>query len=188
MANKKNVKESELWKNVHRGDVDALKILHGKYFFSMCLWAKDAVADDELVERVVSDCFIALWENRKRIQLRSSIKSYLFQMLRNKLIDVYRSRDLTTQYVNELPDVCLEEQVDLKQHYVKLYETILLLPEQRRKILEMAAFEGMTYNEIAEKMHISKNTVKTQIARAYRFLKENLDPGDFYLFCILHKK
>ena len=68
-----------------------------------------------------------------------------------------------------------------------LFSFIEKLPYQRRKILEMAVFDSMTYTEIAEKLGISRNTVKTQIARAYRFLKENLNTEDFHLFVILHR-
>jgi len=45
----------------------------------------------------------------------------------------------------------------------------------------------MSYNEIAENLHISRNTVKTQIGRAYRSLKEMLDPKDFNFFIIVSK-
>jgi RNA polymerase sigma-70 factor (ECF subfamily) len=40
----------------------------------------------------------------------------------------------------------------------------------------------MTYDQIAEKLHISKNTVKTQIGRSYQFLREELDPKAILLF------
>ena len=52
-------------------------------------------------------------------------------------------------------------------------------------------FVGTTENPndiVNKKLGISKNTVKTQMARAYRFLKESLDPKDFYFFCLLQKK
>jgi len=52
----------------------------------------------------------------------------------------------------------------------------------------MAVFDSFTYDQIAERLHISKNTVKTQIARAYRFLKESLDPKDFNFFLFVHRK
>jgi len=62
------------------------------------------------------------------------------------------------------------------------------LPEQRRRILELAVFESFTYAQIAEKLQISINTVKTQIGRAYRFLKEELDPRSIQLLFLLKSK
>lgn len=67
-----------------------------------------------------------------------------------------------------------EEAFDEQEQYQALYSTLEKLPLQRRRILEMAIFDSLSYNEIAEKLKISRNTVKTQIGRAYRFLKENL--------------
>jgi len=46
----------------------------------------------------------------------------------------------------------------------------------------------LTYNQIAEKLGVSRNTVKTQMGRAYRSLKESLDPRDFYLFYYFRRK
>jgi DNA-directed RNA polymerase specialized sigma24 family protein len=54
-------------------------------------------------------------------------------------------------------------------------------------LLEMAVFDSKTYNEIAEELHISKNTVKTQMGRAYKHLKEMLDPKEFSLFIFIRK-
>jgi RNA polymerase sigma factor (sigma-70 family) len=61
-------------------------------------------------------------------------------------------------------------------------------PDQCRKVLELAVFDSKTYNEIAEELNISKNTVKTQMGRAYKHLKEKLDPKEFSFFILATKK
>jgi RNA polymerase sigma-70 factor (ECF subfamily) len=61
------------------------------------------------------------------------------------------------------------------------------LPEQRRKILELAAFYGKTYQEIAEMLDISVNTVNTQMSRAYRFLRDNLSKDELLLLFFFRK-
>lgn len=179
--------ELKLWDNIKKGDVAALKELHSQYFHQMCLFAKKSVHDDQLIENIVSDCFIKLWESRKKVEIKSSLKSYLYRILRNQIIDHYRKKQETTEIMEELPDIPDETVFDEQQRYTKLYKAVEKLPEQRRKILELAVFESLTYQEIADKLGISKNTVKTQIARAYRFLKETLEPRDFYFFCLLQK-
>jgi len=182
------VEELELWGNIKKGDVKALQKLHETYFFQMCLFARKTVHDNQAIENIVSDCFIKLWENRKNIEIKTSLKSYLYQVLRNQIIDHYRGKQEKLQLMEELPHIANETDFDVQERYAKLYKAVSKLPEQRKIILELAVFDSLTYQQIADKLNISKNTVKTQIARAYRFLKESLEPRDFYFFCLLQKK
>jgi RNA polymerase sigma-70 factor (family 1) len=182
------VDELKLWENIKKGDPQSLNRLHALYFHQMCLFARKTVNDNQLIENIVSDCFIKLWENRKKIEIKTSFKSYLYRVLRNQIIDHYRGKQENAELLDELPDIPNEIEFDEQQRYAKLYKAISKLPEQRRKILELAVFDSLSYQQIATKLGISKNTVKTQMARAYRFLKESLEPRDFYFFCLLQKK
>lgn len=182
------MEELKLWENIKKGDVQALNSLHARYFHQMCLFAHKTVNDNQTIENIVSDCFIKLWENRKKIEIKTSLKSYLYQVLRNQIIDHYRSKQENLELMQELPNIASEAEFNEQERYAKLYKAVSKLPEQRKIILELAVFESLTYQQIADKLNISKNTVKTQIARAYRFLKESLEPRDFYFFLILHKK
>ena len=180
--------ELELWKYIQRGDKNAFKRLHKLHFYQMCLFAYKSIKDKQLVENIVSDCFIKLWEYHSEIQIKTSLKSYLYRMLRNQIIDHFRKKQESTDFVVEVPDIADEVEFDAQQKYAKLYQALTKLPQQRRKILELAVFDALTYQEIADRLQISKNTVKTQISRAYRFLKETLEPRDFYFFCLLQNK
>jgi RNA polymerase sigma-70 factor (ECF subfamily) len=106
-------------------------------------------------------------------------------MLHNSVIDFHRKRKIQTEQVEKMQEPSDEEVFDDQEKYTKLYSLLEKLPLQRRTILELAVFDSLSYHEIAEKLKISKNTVKTQVGRAYRFLKENLSQEDFYLFFLL---
>jgi len=179
------VSELKLWENIKNGDVKALNQLHTLYFYQMCLFARKIINDNQLAENIVSDCFIKLWVNRKKIIITKSFKSYLYRILRNQITDHYRRRQDILETLEELPDIPDEEVFDDQKRYAKLYEALCNLPKQRKKVLELAVYDSMTYQQIADKLHISKNTVKTHMARAYRYLKEMLDPHDFYIFCVI---
>jgi len=178
-----------LWKNIKAGNKQALNELHEKYFHQMCLYAHKSTNNSGIVEELVSDCFIKIWENRKKISIKISVKNYIFLILRNSIIDYYRKKQVHQETLENLPEIADESYFDEQKQYALLYQALEKLPQQRRKILELAVFDSLSYKQIAEKLNISRNTVKTQIARAYRLLKESLDPKDFYLFYFFsHKK
>ena len=175
--------DQNIWGNVVNGDVDALRILHDKYYYQMWLWASKYTRDKTLAEELVSDCFIKLWERRQSILIEKSLKSYLYLMLRNQIVSQARKskHELMIGFDN-IPDILDETTITNQEYYAALYRAIQKIPQQRRKILELAAFESFTYKEIAAQLDISVNTVKTQMGRAYQFLKEELDPNNFLLF------
>ena len=180
--------EERIWEKIKAGDKKALTDLHDLYFHQMCLYAYKVCKSPEVVEELVSDCFIKIWENRKKIEIRRSLKSYIFLMLRNGIIDFHRKKQVfyeSLDIVLEIPD---EAYFNEQKEYVQLYRAMQKLPEQRRKILELAVFESMSYQQIGELLNISKNTVRTQVYRSYHHLKEALNPKDFYFFHFLNKK
>jgi RNA polymerase sigma-70 factor (ECF subfamily) len=175
-----------LWENIRYGDSQALKVLHDRYYHQLYLYAKKLYHNQSGLDEAVSDCFIKLWTKRSDLVIIHSVKSYLYLMLHNGLIDTIRKRNefimLDVSSIPELPDEESENELD---NFSRLYGALEKLPEQRRRILELAIFESCTYAQIAEKLQISVNTVKTQIGRAYRFLKEELDPKSMQLMFIL---
>ena len=176
----------KIWEKIRSGDTTAVKSLHDKYYYQLHLYGKKMCHNSSVLDEAVSDCFIKLWTRRNDLMISKSVKSYLFLMLRNGLIDVLRRKDHPL-YLEEgsVPDLPDEEMHDELNRYAKLYTTLERLPEQRRYILELAVFESLTYAQIAEKLHISVNTVKTQMGRAYRFIKEELDPKSLQLLFML---
>ncbi len=179
------MEHSFLWEEIKRGDKAAFKKLHERLFHQMYLYARHSVTHAE-AEEIVDDCFIKLWEYRWKIDVHTSLKHYLFLMLHNAIIDHIRKNKITTEpLVIDIPMPANEKYFDEQKQYATLYKALKKLPDQCRKILEMAIYDSKTYNEIAEELNISKNTVKTQMGRAYKFLKEKLDPREFNLFIML---
>jgi RNA polymerase sigma-70 factor (ECF subfamily) len=178
-----------VWENIRNGNVSSLRLLHKRYYFQLCHFANRFLKDMTVSEELVSECFVKLWLQREQIFIQKSVKAYLYFMVRNRMINYLRKRkkDLV-QHTGSLPDYPADEDMNKLDFYAELYRAIKRLPEQRRKILELAAFDALSYHEIAIQLNISVNTVKTQMGRAYQFLKEELDPRSFYLLFMPGKK
>lgn len=181
--------DQQIWNEIVNGDVEALRILHEKYYHQLWLWARRYAKNGTLADEFVSDCFIKLWNHRQDIVIEKSLKSYLYLMLRNQIVSYSRkSKHEILMGSDSLPDLPDDVLIKNQEFYSELYSAINKIPEQRRKILELAAFESLSYKEIATQLNISVNTVKTQMGRAYQFLKEELDPKNFLILHLIVKK
>ncbi|MDD4756157.1 MAG: sigma-70 family RNA polymerase sigma factor [Prolixibacteraceae bacterium] len=167
----------KLFEEIKKGDKNSFKKLYGKVNKEIYLYAlKLTEGDKNLAHEAVADCFLKIWENRNKIKIHSSLKHYLFLTTRNNVIDHYRKQKLNIVELSDDYEVAsLENSNDDDSDYSILYEELHKLPCQSLRILELAVFESLSYKEIALKLQISVNTVKTHIYRAHRHLKKNLN-------------
>ena len=168
-------------KDLQQGDHKTFNDLFECYYHPMCLFISHIIKEKSTVEDIVTDCFIKLWEDRKSIKIHNSIQNYLLTAAKNSAISHLRKNKLQQVDVEKIYRFLLDEEppvIKEADRYNKLYEAINKLPEQRRRILQLATFEGKSYAGISAELQISVNTVKTQISRAYRFLRSELDTSD----------
>lgn len=144
-------------------------------FFYTCryLWRR------EDAEEVVQDVFVHLWEKRREIQISSSVKAYLYAAVRNRAINHLKSRwarevPLPLEAAAQLADKTAEQESGQQPLMSLLQQGIASLPEQCRIIFQLSRQAGLTYDEIAEELGISKETVKSQVKIALRKLRDFL--------------
>ena len=137
----------------------------------------------EDLESVLQDIYLKLWSNRKSINTDKNFETYLFAIARNRVIDVMRKRLHKQKYLEELY-VEMKKQsensldtlakVEYSELEMKIFELIGQLPEKRQEIFKLNRIDGLTYKEIAAKLHISENTVDSQIRKALGFLRTEM--------------
>ena len=181
-----------IWEKISAGDKHAYRLFFDEYYSSLCLYANSVINDLELSQDIVSDCFVRMWERKETIQIKTSMKNYLLLTVRNGIYSYMRSPESRKadidMIIERLENTPIEEyNLEKEETILHVYKLIEELPDQRKKILELAVFKGMSYKEIAEALNISVNTVKTQISRAYRFLRDRLG-DDHLLLWVLFKK
>jgi RNA polymerase sigma-70 factor (ECF subfamily) len=180
------------WAKIKSGDRIAFRSLFDECYSPLCLYANSVINNVELSQDLVSDCFVRIWEKRETIQIRSSVKHYLLHSVRNAVYSYLRSpenrKEDMKDIIEKLENTPAEEYDLEKEETISHIKNLIYeLPEQRRKILELAAFYGKTYQEIAEMLDISVNTVNTQMSRAYRFLRDNLSKDELLLLFFFRK-
>lgn len=149
------------------------------YYAPLCLFAQKYLHDADESEEVVQAFFLKLWEDRSKIEITISLKSYLFGAVRNRCLNFIKHQKIKQDYETEVVNSISAEnyaansflEVDLLK---KIEESINALPPRRREIFILSREHGLKYREIAEKMNISVKTVEAQMGQALKDLRENL--------------
>lgn len=157
---------------------DEFKKLYLDTYGVMINFAYSKTEDWELSKEIVQKTYVKFWNNRENIIIRSSVKSYLFSMVRNNIIDHFRKVDRITDLESidksELLEIEHSNHNDEKLIELKynLKLAIGQLKEKRRKIFELSKYEGLTYKEISDYLKISERAVEDNISKAFMQIRE----------------
>ena len=137
------------------------------------------ISDHSLVEDIVQESFVILWERRSEIvKTKDDLRKYLLVTVRNHAISYLRSVKVKSVNIeallSEIKQSESEKLYDEEELSIRIEKAIEKLPVKCREIFLLAYVENLTYNAIAQQLSISKNTVKTQMAVAYRILRREL--------------
>lgn len=150
-----------------------------KNYSTACLIALKYVKDYSLAEDLVQDVFILLWEKKRNVQIHTNLSNYLFTAVKNHSINlIQRNKSITTSLSElfvDLPEEEASNSFSQEELAVKVYKAIQELPQACQAVFRLAYEQDYSYQEIAENLHISKNTVKTQMGIAYKQLRMKLN-------------
>lgn len=173
-----------------KGERNAFDELFRAQFSGLYRFANAIVCNPFRAKDIVQEIFANLWDRRNRLDESGSLTNYLYVAVRNRSYTVvsreqrYMSLDkLSTASVYPETYVC-EENIQKNV----LWEAIEGLPLQQKIILKLIVVEDYSYKEVALRLDISVNTVKTQIRRASEKLKKCLPPLEFFLFVLYFRK
>ena len=159
----------------------AVDYLFRTYYADLCHFARGFVDVYEDAEEAVQNVFEKIWTNGVRLQGKESLDSYLYVAVRNACVSIGR-RQIRRVGLEEVADLPVEDTGEKEEgRNAALWEAVNSLPEQCRVILKLVVLEEMKYAEVAEKLGISLNTVKTQMKIAYRELRGKLSGKQLFL-------
>jgi len=133
-------------------------------------------------EEIVQEVFIKVWEARAKIDVYSSFESFLFTIAYNATISLFRKRVTEKKYLEHLmslqqfenaPDVTNE--IHFNELNERLHTLLNELTPRQKEIFQLSREDGLTHEEIAQKLNISVATVKKHISNTLAFLRSNMD-------------
>ncbi len=170
----------ELFERIRNGDELAFEFLFRTYFKSLCHFAFKIVKDVTVSEEIVQNLFFHIWDKRKKLELSTSVKAYLFKAVHNNSLKYLRHQKIVFNYEtkikdNQSPPFELQEnfsEIGEMMHIIQ--KTLEEVPERTREIFQLNRDEGLKYQEIADKLNISVKTVEAHITSILKLLRTNL--------------
>ncbi|HMR84886.1 MAG TPA: sigma-70 family RNA polymerase sigma factor [Niabella sp.] len=180
------ISDLELFEYMVHGDQQAFTVLYNRYHSGIYNFLLSIVKIPALAEDLLQDVFMKIWEGASHYQVSTSFSSYLYQTARNKAIDTLRrvARDplLEDEIRHRLSTGVYQlgfQDQDWKQYESLLHKAIESLPPQRKLAFQLIRQEGKKYEEAAEIMGISRNTLKQHLSLAVESIRKYLlDNGD----------
>ena len=155
-------------------------MLFRTYYQPLCNYAYSFLHDREDAEEIVQSTFLMVWEKRDTLAIRTSVKPYLYAMVRNACLNVLKHEKIKQKFAGEeiaLADRSQDAVSDtIASNELEYRIKIALdeLPDQCRMVFKLSRFEELKYSEIAEQLNISIKTVENHMGKALKIMREQL--------------
>jgi RNA polymerase sigma-70 factor (family 1) len=181
----RNTNDKTLLTHITNGDEKAFNILFEKYRNRFYSHLVKITKSKEIAEEATLDVFFKIWNARQVLDQIENFESFLFRVVHNKGLDYLRkakrSRLVQQEIWSDLEDLASSSGADERllaadtENVINI--AINLLTPQRREAFRLSREEFLTYDQIAERMQISPNTVRNHISSALQFIRGHLDKG-----------
>lgn len=172
-----------LLKLIKQGDQIAFKHLFYKYIDPLERFVMYYIHNQEKAQELVLDIFTYIWEHRETLEIRLTLKAYLFQAAKNKAFTYIRDKK-ESFYLEDMATVEAGEndsyELEVQELHGLIQEAVTHLPTKCREIFKKSREENLTNKEIADLLNLSEKTVEGQITIALRKIKAFL--GDSYSY------
>ena len=164
--------------HLKKGDKDAFAEIYARYAAKLAAFASSKLYSLEDAKDILHDMFVKLWEQRADMAVTSNLQSYLFTIIRRRIIDKIRKNITREAYASAIQSIAIGydnesvfETRELRQH---IDRSLNQVPPRVKEIYILSRNEGLNNREIADKLNLSEQTVKNQLSAALRHLRKSL--------------
>lgn len=161
------------------GDKSAYETVFKRYYRALALKAFLILDDEMEAEDLVQNLFVEMWQKGHYQAVKTSLKSYLFKAVHNQCLMVLRKRKSTQRqlevYTRSLEQPAEEhDEVANGLHEQQIQMVLNELPVQRQRAFKLVHLDHKKYQEAADEMGVSINSVKTHLKLAVKILQQKL--------------
>jgi RNA polymerase sigma-70 factor (family 1) len=181
--------ENDLLLQASTGDRQAFTQLYKAYLNNCYNYIFLFTKSQEETGEILQEVFVKIWEGREKLANVQSFKNYLLKSAKNKLLDHVRKEQIRHRVLTEIKrnnSIVQETTNDdfaYREYYRIVQQAIEKLPPKRKLIFRLNTENGLSHNEIAEQLNISKSVVKNQLYKACDFVRQYLSKhGEFSFY------
>jgi RNA polymerase sigma-70 factor (ECF subfamily) len=174
--------EQELLRLTAQGDEKAFGHLFEQYTDTLYGVALHYTKIPELAEEIVQDVFTKIWMKRSSLPTIDRFNDYLFIVTRNHILNTIQKNSREQKYREQLTRHFLESAASTPEQELVFKEAGELiaraatgLPPQQQLVYELRRNQGLSLDEIADRMQISRNTVRNHLNRALQQIRDFLE-------------
>lgn len=169
-----------LWQRFRQGDEEAFTLLYQRYVRVLYSYGKKLIADEAVVEDLVQDLFIDLWQSRSRLADAESPRFYLFRSLRRRIHKNCNGRfnerwDLIDE---EFHPVALPKESEIieseqtQKQKDELDAWLKSLPGRQYEVMMLRFYQDFSYSQISQILTINEQSVRNLVQRAVSKLRQ----------------
>lgn len=181
--------EKELLTRLKCGDKIAFKQLYQLYSDRLASKLIYLLKSEDLAQDILQDVFLKIWINREMIDTELSFGAFLYKIATNLSKNVIRKnvydQVMRLEVGQEAVYHPMEEGDDAEQAKAILDQAMDQLTDRQREIYTLHKLEGLSYQEISEKLNISLSAINHHIQKASKHLKAVLKSRSFEIFILL---
>lgn len=177
-----------LMNGIRSGDPAAFEELFNRYWEPLFAAAVYRLKSRDLAQDVLQELFVDLWEKRASLEIHTSVKGYLNQALKNRIINKIKSETVRDKYEKMILDHYetnpLGTEYRVSENFLnhEIRKDSALLPDRCKEVFELSRYEQLSHKEIGEKLNISPKTVENHIGKALKILHPKLKQIISFLF------
>lgn len=179
--------QTELWGLVIYGDQKAFAHIFRTYSADIFKYGHRFTLDAELIEDVIQDVFVRLWESRANISIHSSIKFYLFSSFRRELVRKLKTNQkyvVLEDYHSDMAweesfqEILIENQISLESTN-KITSALENLSDRQKEAIYLRYVESLTYEEISCLMGVQVPSLYNLILKGLNAMRQFLSSSSF---------
>lgn len=173
-------KEAEVLKKVMHNDKQAFDILYSKYWKPLSVYAETFIDDKPTCEEVVQELFINLYTKAGQLNINSSLSSYLFIALRNRIFNYLRKEAVYKKHVSIAGNKKyssnnnVEQFISLMELQKEINSSLNMMAEKYKEVYLLHEQDHYTIKEISALLNRPVDTVEKQLRKAVHLLRNHL--------------
>lgn len=177
--------DESLMRLILRRQESALSELYDRYGRLVYSIGLNALGETQSAEEVTQDVFLRVWERAETYQAdQGKVAAWLARIARNRAVDLIRRRSVRPESNsvaweegpgNEMAsNHNVEQAAELNEQQQHVRKAIAQLPPEQKQVLALAYFQGLSHQEIADRLNQPLGTVKTRVRLAMQKLRSLL--------------